>query len=103
MFIGKKLDAPVLPEDRKINNKPLLKQEDLVLKELGSSEKAPKTLTRSAEHVFANYQTTSSQYNAVVGGLPTACKYSGLYFLTSEKVKQDKIRNKFKKYCCRFY
>ncbi|XP_049654862.1 EF-hand domain-containing family member B [Accipiter gentilis] len=70
---GKKLDAPVLTEDRKINNKPLLKQEDLVLKELGSSEKAPKTLTRSAEHVFANYQTTSSQYNAVVGGLPTAC------------------------------
>ncbi|KAM9648118.1 LOW QUALITY PROTEIN: EF-hand domain-containing family member B [Morphnus guianensis] len=70
---GKKLDAPVLLEDTKINDEPLLKQEDLVLKELGSSEKAPKTLTISAEHVFANYQTTSSQYNAVVGGLPTTC------------------------------
>ncbi|NXY70130.1 EFHB protein, partial [Glareola pratincola] len=65
--------APVLPEDTKINDEPLLKQEDLVLKEPGSSEKTPKTLTRSRDCVFANYQTTSSQYNAVVGGLPTTC------------------------------
>ncbi|KAM6142957.1 LOW QUALITY PROTEIN: EF-hand domain-containing family member B [Phoenicopterus ruber ruber] len=70
---GKKLDAPVLPEDTKTNDDPLLKQEDLVLKEPASSEKTPKTLTRSTDPVFANYQTTSSQYNAVVGGLPTTC------------------------------
>ncbi|NXA22500.1 EFHB protein, partial [Ibidorhyncha struthersii] len=70
---GEKLGAPVLPEDTKTNDEPLLKQEDLVLKELGSSEKTPKTFTRSTDHVFANYQTTSSQYNAVVGGLPTTC------------------------------
>ncbi|KAK4828366.1 hypothetical protein QYF61_026088 [Mycteria americana] len=70
---GKKLDAPVLPEDTKTNDEPLVKQEDLALKELGSSEKTPKMLTRSTDHVFANYQTTSSQYNAVVGGLPTTC------------------------------
>ncbi|XP_062423603.1 EF-hand domain-containing family member B [Rhea pennata] len=63
--------APTLPEDKKANDEPLLKQEDLVLKEPGSSEKTPKTLTRPADHVFADYQTTSSQYNAVVGGLPT--------------------------------
>ncbi|NXQ94751.1 EFHB protein, partial [Sagittarius serpentarius] len=69
---GKNLDAPVLPEDTKINNEPLLKQEGLVLKEPGSSEKIPKPLTRSTDQ-FANYQTTSSQYNAVVGGLPTTC------------------------------
>ncbi|NXT31022.1 EFHB protein, partial [Pelecanoides urinatrix] len=69
---GEKLD-PVLPEDTKTNDEPLLKEEDLVLKELGSSKKTPKTLTRSADHVFANYRTTSSQYNAVVGGLPTTC------------------------------
>ncbi|XP_042657616.1 EF-hand domain-containing family member B isoform X3 [Tyto alba] len=68
---GKKIDDPVVPEDTKINDEP--KQEDLVLKEPGSSEKASKTLTRSTDHVFANYQTTSSQYNAVVGGLPTTC------------------------------
>lgn len=81
MFIGEKLGAPVLPEDTKTNDEPLLKQEDLVLKEPGSSEKTPKTLTRSTDHVdHANYQTTSSQYNAVVGGLPTTCKYSRLYF-----------------------
>ncbi|NXH77605.1 EFHB protein, partial [Hydrobates tethys] len=71
---GEKLDAPVLCEDTKTNDEPLLKQEDLVLKEPGSSEKTPKMLTRSAaDHVFANYRTTSSQYNAVVGGLPTTC------------------------------
>ncbi|NXI43019.1 EFHB protein, partial [Galbula dea] len=70
---GKKPDASVLPEDTKIDDKPLLEQEDLVLKELESSEKAPKMLTRSTDHVFANYRTTSSQYNAVVGGLPTTC------------------------------
>ncbi|CAM9216527.1 unnamed protein product [Bubo scandiacus] len=57
----------------KINDEPLLKQEDILLKELGSSEKTSETLTRSTDHVFANYQTTSSQYNAVVGGLPTTC------------------------------
>uniref|UniRef100_A0A8D0G8J2 EF-hand domain family member B n=1 Tax=Sphenodon punctatus TaxID=8508 RepID=A0A8D0G8J2_SPHPU len=49
----------------------LLKTEDLVLKEPGSSEKTPKTLTRPTDRVFADYRTTSSQYNAVVGGLPT--------------------------------
>jgi len=80
LFIGKKVDAPLLPEDTKRNDEPLLKQKDLVLKELGSSEKTPKMLTRSTDHVFANYQTTYSQCNAVVGGLPTTCKYSGLYF-----------------------
>ncbi|NXN19880.1 EFHB protein, partial [Indicator maculatus] len=64
-----KLDA-LAPEDG--NEKPLLKTEDLALRELGSSEKTPKPL-RSTDCVFANYQTTSSQYNAVVGGLPTTC------------------------------
>ncbi|NWW51104.1 EFHB protein, partial [Pedionomus torquatus] len=63
--------ASVLLGDR--NDEPLLNQEDLEIKEAGSSEKTPKTLTRSTDRVFANYQTTSSQYNAVVGGLPTAC------------------------------
>ncbi|KFV63072.1 EF-hand domain-containing family member B, partial [Dryobates pubescens] len=58
-----KLDA-LVPED--VNEKPLLKTEDPALRELGSSEKAPKPLK-------SNYQTTSSQYNAVVGGLPTTC------------------------------
>uniref|UniRef100_A0A669P879 EF-hand domain family member B n=1 Tax=Phasianus colchicus TaxID=9054 RepID=A0A669P879_PHACC len=71
---GKKLD--VLPQsDTKTDDEPLLKQEDLVLKEAGSSGKTPKTLTRPTDSVFADYQTTSSQYNAVVGGLPTNCKF----------------------------
>ncbi|XP_010083815.1 PREDICTED: EF-hand domain-containing family member B, partial [Pterocles gutturalis] len=70
---GKKRDAPVLPEDTKTNDETLLKQEVLVLKEPGNSEETLKTLTRSTDRVFTNYQTTSSQYNAVVGGLPTTC------------------------------
>ncbi|NXP81305.1 EFHB protein, partial [Ramphastos sulfuratus] len=62
----KKIDA-LVPED--VNEKPLLK-EHVALRELGSSEETPET-RRSTDCVFANYQTTSSQYNAVVGGLPT--------------------------------
>uniref|UniRef100_A0A8C2TP58 EF-hand domain family member B n=1 Tax=Coturnix japonica TaxID=93934 RepID=A0A8C2TP58_COTJA len=69
---GKKIDVP-LQSDTKTDDEPLLKQQDLVLKEAGSSEKTPKTLTRPTDSVFADYQTTSSQYNAVVGGLPTDC------------------------------
>uniref|UniRef100_A0A8C6JUZ4 EFHB C-terminal EF-hand domain-containing protein n=2 Tax=Melopsittacus undulatus TaxID=13146 RepID=A0A8C6JUZ4_MELUD len=62
------MDALFLPGDTKE-----LKQEDLVLKKTESSEKTPEILTRPTDHVFTNYQTTSSQYNAVVGGLPTTC------------------------------
>uniref|UniRef100_A0A8B9FWY8 EFHB C-terminal EF-hand domain-containing protein n=1 Tax=Amazona collaria TaxID=241587 RepID=A0A8B9FWY8_9PSIT len=70
---AEKMDALFLPEDTKG-----LKQEDLVLKKLESSEKTQEILTGPTDHAFANYQTTSSQYNAVVGGLPTTCKYSCL-------------------------
>ncbi|NWT68969.1 EFHB protein, partial [Prunella himalayana] len=69
---GKKLDA-YLPKDTKKEDKPLLEQEDLELKEPESSEKMPKPLTRSTGCVYTNYQTSSSQYNAVVGGIPTSC------------------------------
>ncbi|OXB68884.1 UNVERIFIED_CONTAM: hypothetical protein H355_015127 [Colinus virginianus] len=68
----KKIDVH-LQSDTKTDDEPLLKQEDLVLKEMGSSEMTPKTLTRPTDRIFADYQTTSSQYNAVVGGLPTNC------------------------------
>ncbi|NXU73173.1 EFHB protein, partial [Oreotrochilus melanogaster] len=68
---GKKLDVAALPENTKTNDEQLLKQEVLVLKEPGSSE--PKPLTRPTDNIIANYQTTSSQYNAVVGGLPATC------------------------------
>ncbi|XP_027306845.3 EF-hand domain-containing family member B [Anas platyrhynchos] len=67
---GKKINVSAL-SGTSTDDEPLLKQEDLVLKEPGSSEKTPKTLTRPTDSVFADYQTTSSQYNAVVGGLPT--------------------------------
>lgn len=73
MYIGKKLDA-YLPKDTKKEDEPLPKQEDLELKEPRSSENMPKPLTRSTDRVYTNYQTSSSQYNAVVGGIPTSCK-----------------------------
>ncbi|NXY89752.1 EFHB protein, partial [Alcedo cyanopectus] len=70
---GKNLDVPALPEGTNRNDEPLLKQQDLELKEVGSSEKPPNKLTGSKDHVLGYYRTTSSQYNAVVGGLPTTC------------------------------
>ncbi|XP_037985474.1 EF-hand domain-containing family member B isoform X2 [Motacilla alba alba] len=72
MTKGKKLDA-YLPKDTKKEDERLPEQEDLELKEPESSEKMPKPLTRSADRVYTNYQTSSSQYNAVVGGVPTSC------------------------------
>ncbi|NXQ57402.1 EFHB protein, partial [Anthoscopus minutus] len=69
---GKKLDA-CLPKDTKKEDEPLPEQKDLELKEPGSSGKMPRALRRSTDRVYTNYQTTSSQYNAVVGGIPTSC------------------------------
>ncbi|NXU43943.1 EFHB protein, partial [Drymodes brunneopygia] len=69
---GKKLDA-YLPKDTKKDDEALPEQEDLELKEPGSSEKMLKPHTRSTDRVYTNYQTSSSQYNAVVGGIPTSC------------------------------
>ncbi|NXK91422.1 EFHB protein, partial [Formicarius rufipectus] len=70
---GKKLGACLVPEDTQRKDEPLPKRDDLMLKEPESSEKTPKPLTEAADHVFASYQTSSSQYNAVVGGLPMSC------------------------------
>ncbi|XP_044305301.1 EF-hand domain-containing family member B isoform X1 [Varanus komodoensis] len=50
----------------------VLKQEDIVLKEPGSLERTPRTLSRPTDRVFSDYRTTSSQYNAVVGGVPSS-------------------------------
>ncbi|XP_039246580.1 EF-hand domain-containing family member B isoform X2 [Pipra filicauda] len=70
---GKKLGACLVPEDTQRKDEPQPKQEALMLKEPESSEKTPKTPTNPTDRVFASYQTTSSQYNAVVGGLPLSC------------------------------
>uniref|UniRef100_A0A8C5SSY1 EFHB C-terminal EF-hand domain-containing protein n=1 Tax=Laticauda laticaudata TaxID=8630 RepID=A0A8C5SSY1_LATLA len=40
--------------------------------EPGSLEKTFRTLSRPTDHVFSDYHTTSSQYNAVVGGIPSS-------------------------------
>ncbi|NWI89095.1 EFHB protein, partial [Pitta sordida] len=70
---GKKCGACLVPDGTQRNGEPLLKQKDAALKEPESSENIPNPPTKSTNRVFASYQTTSSQYNAVVGGLPTSC------------------------------
>ncbi|NXC31672.1 EFHB protein, partial [Campylorhamphus procurvoides] len=65
--------ACLVPEDTQRKDEPQPKQDDLMLKEPEISEKTPKPLTKATDRVFTSYQTTSSQYNAVVGGLPMSC------------------------------
>nr|XP_002807715.1 EF-hand domain-containing family member B isoform X1 [Callithrix jacchus] len=51
----------------------LIKPEDIVLKEPGSTEKTLRTLQRPSDKVSNDYQTTSSEINAVVGAVPSIC------------------------------
>ncbi|XP_055426004.1 EF-hand domain-containing family member B [Bubalus kerabau] len=51
----------------------LLKPEDTVLKEPGSSEKTLRTLLRPSDKVSDCYKTTSSEISAVVGAVPCTC------------------------------
>ncbi|XP_042759420.1 EF-hand domain-containing family member B isoform X1 [Panthera leo] len=51
----------------------LIKPEDTVLKEPGSSEKTLRTLLRPSDKVSNHYKTTSSEINAVVGAVPSLC------------------------------
>lgn len=52
----------------------LIKPEDIILKELGSSEKTLRTLLRPSDKVSNHYTTTSSEINAVVGAVPSLCE-----------------------------
>ncbi|KAL8165395.1 UNVERIFIED_CONTAM: hypothetical protein K2H54_042269 [Gekko kuhli] len=63
--------------ENKTNENAILKPENIVLKEPGSSELTPRTLSRPTDRVFSDYRTTSSQYNAVIGGIPS--KFFPLY------------------------
>ncbi|MBZ3891535.1 EF-hand domain-containing family member B [Sciurus carolinensis] len=51
----------------------LIKPEDIVFKEPGSSEKTVRTLLRPSDKVSNHYKTTSSEINAVVGAVPSIC------------------------------
>ncbi|KAG8516237.1 EF-hand domain-containing family member B, partial [Galemys pyrenaicus] len=51
----------------------LIKPEDLVIKEPGSSETTLRTLLRPSDKVSNHYKTTSSEISAVVGGISSAC------------------------------
>ncbi|XP_054846788.1 EF-hand domain-containing family member B [Eublepharis macularius] len=62
---------PLEGSENKADENAILKPENIVLKEPGSSEETPRTLSRPTDRVFSDYRTTSSQYNAVVGGIPS--------------------------------
>nr|XP_010973668.2 EF-hand domain-containing family member B isoform X2 [Camelus dromedarius] len=51
----------------------LIKSEDIVFKEPGSSEKTVRTLLRPSDKVSNHYKTTSSEISAVVGAVPSTC------------------------------
>uniref|UniRef100_F7DEC2 EF-hand domain family member B n=1 Tax=Equus caballus TaxID=9796 RepID=F7DEC2_HORSE len=51
----------------------LIKPEDTVLKEPGSSENTLRTLLRPSDKVSNHYKTTSSEICAVVGAVPSTC------------------------------
>nr|XP_036852191.1 EF-hand domain-containing family member B [Manis javanica] len=51
----------------------LIKPEDIVFKEPGSSEKTLRTLLRPNDKVSDHYKTTSSEISAVVGAVPSTC------------------------------
>ncbi|XP_013907187.1 PREDICTED: EF-hand domain-containing family member B [Thamnophis sirtalis] len=63
---------PAYDSEIKANENALLKQDDIVHMEPGSLEKTARTLSRPTDRVFSDYRTTSSQYNAIVGGIPTS-------------------------------
>ncbi|XP_005387517.1 PREDICTED: EF-hand domain-containing family member B isoform X2 [Chinchilla lanigera] len=51
----------------------LIKPDDIVLKERGSSEKVLRTLQRPSDKVSHCYKTSSSEINAAVGAVPSIC------------------------------
>ncbi|XP_077158740.1 EF-hand domain-containing family member B isoform X2 [Paroedura picta] len=69
--------TPLEGTENKTDENVILKPENIVLKEPGSLELTPRTLSRPTDRVFSDYRTTSSQYNAIVGGIPS--KFFPLY------------------------
>ncbi|KAM5232220.1 EF-hand domain-containing family member B isoform 2-T2 [Hipposideros larvatus] len=72
---GRKPDCANPAEATVEESKPtlLIKPEDIVLKEPGSSEKTLRTLLRPSDKVSRHYKTTSSEIGAVVGAVPSMC------------------------------
>ncbi|XP_039075644.1 EF-hand domain-containing family member B [Hyaena hyaena] len=72
---GRKLDCANPAEANVEESEPtlLIKPEDIILKEPGSSEKTLRTLLRPSDKVSNHYTTTSSEINAVVGAVPSLC------------------------------
>ncbi|XP_074125304.1 EF-hand domain-containing family member B isoform X2 [Sminthopsis crassicaudata] len=67
---------------------PLIKPEDIVQEQPGKEMKTPRTLTRPTDKVFADYKTTSSQINSVVGGI-------------SPKNFKKQNKTKLEAFCCK--
>ncbi|XP_030743523.1 EF-hand domain-containing family member B [Echinops telfairi] len=72
---GRKQDCTNLTEANVPESEPtlLIKPEDIVCKEPGSSEKTFRTLQRPSDRVSNDYKLSSSEINAVVGAAPSTC------------------------------
>ncbi|XP_075403288.1 EF-hand domain-containing family member B [Tenrec ecaudatus] len=72
---GRKQDCTNLTEANVPESEPtlLIKPEDIVFKEPGSSEKTFRTLQRPNDKVSNDYKLSSSEINAVVGAASSAC------------------------------
>lgn len=81
MLKGRKPDCANPAESNVEASEPtlLIKPEDIVLKEPGSSERTPRTLLRPRDKVSSHYKTTSSEISAVVGAVPSPCEYATLF------------------------
>lgn len=81
MLKGRKPDCAKPAEATVEESEPtlLIKPEDIVLKEPGSSEKTLRTLLRPSDKVASHYTTTSSEISAVVGVSPAVCEYVLLF------------------------
>lgn len=81
MLEGRKPDCANPAEANIEESEPtlLIKPEDTVLKEPGSSEKTLRTLLRPSDKVSNHYKTTSSEISAVVGAVPCLCEYVMLF------------------------
>ncbi|XP_003415838.2 EF-hand domain-containing family member B [Loxodonta africana] len=72
---GRKQDCTKPTESNVPESEPalLIKPDDVVLKEPGSSEKTLRTLLRPSDKVSNEYKTSSSEISAVVGAVPSVC------------------------------
>lgn len=74
---GSKRDCENITENSVREAEPtlLIRPEDIIPKEPGSSEETLRVLLRPSDKVSNHYKTTSSEISATVGAVPSICKH----------------------------